>query len=260
MTHPARLAFVLCLLLTLAGPAGAGELTVRQVVAMLHTGQPAELPGRDLSRLDLSELDLSGANLAGANLFGANLTDAKLVGAKLAGANLDRAIIIRADFSSADLSGVSMFLPAASTLLGENPAAEAPRFTGANLSRARLLGKLGNGDWAGANLAHTHMELGRVQFLAANRTDLSGGRLQGADLRGAALAGIRLAFTDLRGANLAGADLRGADLAGARLDGADLTGTNLAAADLNGTSLRGAIGLDQSVGLDAARNLGLVVR
>lgn len=246
--------YALLLALLLSAPAAAGELTVRQVVGMLQTGRPAELAGRDLSRLDLSELDLSGADLRGANLFGANLTDAKLVRARMAGANLDRAIIIRADFSDADMPGVSIFLPAASTLLGENPAAEAPRFTRANLQGARMLGKIGNGDWAGANMAGVQAELGRVQFLAPNSTDLSGGRMQGADLHGAGLAGVRLSFADLRGANLQGADLRGADLAGAKLDGADLTGANLARADLQGASLQGALGLDRTFGLSTARN------
>ena len=148
-----------------------------------------------------------------------------------------------------------MFLPAASTLLGESPEAEAPRFTRANLSDARLLGKLRNGNFAGANMARAYLELGRVQFLAANFTDLSGGQMQGVDLRGASLSGVRLAFADLRGANLAGADLRGADLAGAKLDGADLNGADLAGADLNGASLRGVIGLERALGLHAARNV-----
>ena len=118
-----------------------------------------------------------------------------------------------------------------------------------------MLGKLRNGDFAGANMAWVYLELGRVQFLAANFTDLSGGRMRGVDLRGASLSGVRLAFADLRGANLAGADLRGADLAGAKLDGADLTGADLASADLNGASLRGVVGLDRAAGLDTVRNL-----
>ena len=258
---PLALAAVLLGALAAPGPAGAASMTVRQVIAALRAGHPADLAGQDLSRLDLADLDLSGANLAGANLFGADLTGANLAGANLAGADLDRAIIIRADFSGADLSGVRMFLPAASTLLGENPAAEAPRFRGTNMTGAHLLAHLGNGDWTGANLAGAHLELGRTtQFLAALRSDLGGCRMAGANLEGADLSGVRLAFADLRGARLARANLEGADLSGARLDGADLTGAALARADVHGASLRGVVGLDQATGLGSVRNLDLAER
>lgn len=233
---------------------GAG-LGVRDVIAALRGPKPADLAGRDLSRLDLADLDFSGANLRGASLFGADLTGAKLVGANLSGANLDRSIIIRADFTGADLSGITMFLPAASSVLGDNPVHEAPRFRRANLAGARLLAKLGNADWTGAVLDGARLELGRTQFLAALRSDLGGGQMVGARLDGADLSGVRLAFVDLRGARLVGANLEGADLAGARLDGADLTGARLARADLNGASLHGALGLDQPGALDGVRNL-----
>jgi uncharacterized protein YjbI with pentapeptide repeats len=246
--------------LTAAWPVTAATMTVRQVIALLHGVRPADLAGKDLSRLDLAELDLSGANLAGANLFAADLTGARLVGANLAGANLDRATIIGTDFSKADLSGATMFLPAASSRLGENPAAEAPRFRQANLTGAHLLAKLGNGDWTGANLTGVHLELGRTEFLAALRSDLSGCRMAGANLEGANLSGIRLSFADLRGANLRRANLEGADLAGARLDGANLTGAALARADVHRASLRDVIGLDEATGLDSVRNLDLADR
>ncbi len=241
-------------------PETAATLTVRQVIAILRGGHPADLSGKDLSRLDLADLDLSGANLAGANLFAADLTGARLVGANLAGANLDRATIIRADFSRADLSRATMFLPAASSVLGDNPAAEAPRFRGSNLTGVHFLAKLGNGDWTGAILADAHFELGRTEFLAALRSDLSGCRMTGANLEGAHLSGVRLAFADLRGANLSGANLEGADLAGARLDGANLTGAALARADVHGASLRNVVGLNEATGLDSVRNLDLADR
>ena len=79
-----------------------------------------------------------------------------------------------------------MFLPAASTLLGENPASpRRPVFRGTNMTGARLLAHLGNGDWTGANLAGAHLELGRTQFLADKlRSDLGGCRMAGANLEG----------------------------------------------------------------------------
>ncbi|MBC7800745.1 MAG: pentapeptide repeat-containing protein [Gemmatimonadaceae bacterium] len=238
----------------------AAPMSVRQVIAVLRGPRPADLAGRDLSRLDLAELDFHGANLAGASLFGTDLTGARLIGAKLNGCNLDRATIIRADFTDADLSFVSMFLPAASSVLGESPAREAPCFRRANLTGAYVLAKLANGDWTGANLTNAHLEVGRTQFLAPARSDLSGCRMVGANFAGADLSGVRLAFADLRGASLVGARLRGADLAGALLSGADLTGADLGRADLQRASLRGVIGLDRAVDLESARNLDLASR
>ncbi len=268
MKHPGRqptsdangFTAILLVVLMAAWPAHAATLTVPQVIATLHGKHPADLAGQDLSRLDLADLDLTGANLAGADLFGADLTGARLVGADLHGANLDRAIIIRADFSKANLSGARMFLPAASSVLGENPAAEAPSFRGANLAGARLLAKLGNGDWTGVNLANAHFELGRTQFLAAAHSDLSGCQMTNADLSGADLEGVSLTFADLRGANLTGANLQRANLAGARLDRAILSGANLARADVHGASLHETIGLDRVVGLESVRNLDFADR
>jgi len=244
-------------LLTVARGAGAAppKPGVRQVIAALNGSRPANLSGWDLSRLDLADIDLSGANLAGATLFGADLTDAKFVGSDLRGATLDRAIIIRTDFTDAIMAGATMFLPAASTHLGANPPEEAPIFRRANLTGGHFLAKLGHGDWTGAILTDAHFELGRTEFLAALRSDLSGCRFAGATLQGANLQGINLAFADLRGVNLMHTNLRGTDLSGARLDGANVTGASLARADVHGASLRGVIGLTQAEGVEDIRNL-----
>ncbi len=193
-------------------PAAAAGMTVRQVIALFRAGHPADLAGKDLSRLDLADLDLSGANLAGANLFAADLTGARLVGANLTGAHST------GPPSSARISPTPILERRCSCRglphLAE-PAIKAPQFRNANLTGAHLLAKLGNGDWTGANLAEARLELGRTQFLAALRSDLSGCRMAGANLEGADLSGVRLAFVDLRGANLTRTNLQGADLAGA---------------------------------------------
>ncbi len=246
--------------LALAVPARAETKPgVRQVIAALRGPHPADLAGWDLSRLDLADLDMTGANLAGATLFGADLTDAKLVGCNLAGATLDRAIVIRTDFSGANLAGASFMLPAAFSQPGLRPAEDAPRFRQANLAGARVLAKFGAGDWTSANLKGAHFELGKLQFLAALRSDLSGCRLPGASLAGAVFTGVALAFADLRGADLSGADLRGADLAGAKLDDAILAGAQLSRADVHGASLRG-VNLDQAEGVTDLRNLNYAER
>jgi len=263
MNQAARLSLVLILL---AAPftAWAADISVREVIAVLReakrTSVPADLHGRDLSRLDLADLDLSGADLHGAKLFGADLTGARLVGADLHGADLDRTILVRADFSGADLRQATMFLPATAAIPGAPLAGDAPRFRGANLAGARLFGHLGDGDWTGSNLSGAHLSIRGTQFLANARTDLGSSNLRGADLSGADLVGVLLPFADLRGANLRGADLRGADLAGARLAGADLSGARLDRANVERADLRGVLGLDRAEGVAGIRNLDLAER
>ena len=68
----------------------------------------------------------------------------------------------------------------------------------------------------------------------AEKTDLIGANLSGANLSGA----------NLDGADLYGANLRGADLIGASLEGANLRGASLSGAILSDASLTGAIGAD----------------
>jgi hypothetical protein len=74
----------------------------------------------------------------------------------------------------------------------------------------------------------------------ANRRDLSGAYLSGADLRDANLSGANLRGADLRDANLSGANLSGADLRDADLSDANLSDANLRGADLSGAYLSGA--------------------
>ena len=84
-----------------------------------------------------------------------------------------------------------------------------------------------------------------VKWGLANKTDLGGANLSGANLRSADLGGANLSGADLGGANLSGADLGGADLRSANLrsadlGGANLSGANLRSADLGGANLSGA--------------------
>jgi uncharacterized protein YjbI with pentapeptide repeats len=247
---------------TTAAP--AADLTVKAVIERLVKStheQPADFSGRDLSFLDLSDLDFKAARLAGVDLYGSDLSHANLAGADLSGARLDRTVIIGTDFSGANLSGASLLRPAAFSTF-EVRRDEAPRFAGANLSGARLFGRFGKCDWRGANLAAAQLGPGRggQQMLPMlSRTDLAGCNLAGANLAGADLIGASLAFTDLTGANLSDANLAGADLSRANMTGADVTGANLTAADLDGTVLRGAKGLAQARGLDAARHRAAAV-
>ena len=70
--------------------------------------------------------------------------------------------------------------------------------------------------------------------------DLQGADLQGADLQGADLQGANLQGANLQGANLQGANLEGAKLQEANLEGAELQEANLQGADLKGANLEGA--------------------
>src|SRR5262245_32251095 len=81
---------------SLAAPAGAADLTARQVTELLYKapfGSKPELASKDLSNLDLAGLDFKSARLAGSDLYGADLTGANLAGADLKGARLDRATL-----------------------------------------------------------------------------------------------------------------------------------------------------------------------
>jgi uncharacterized protein YjbI with pentapeptide repeats len=239
----------------LPGFALAASPSVRDVmiaVAAATPDHPADLSHQDLSGLDLSDSDLQGVNFAGANFFGADLSGARLNGANLAGAKLDRTIIIRTDFSNADLTGATMLLPAATTVYGESLRTDAPRFAGANLTGAHLIGRIGNVEWQRAILVHTRFDWEQARLHALPPTVLSGGRFAGVDLSGAGLSGVELGFADMRGANLSDANLTGADLRDAKLDGANFTRANLSGADLRGASLQGAVGLDQATGFDTA--------
>ena len=104
-------------------------------------------------------------------------------------------------------------------------------------------------DWRGQDWAGIDAENGHFVDAILWETDLSHGRMEGADFTGADLAGgslrkskLRnasfrnavLAAVDFRGADLRDADFTGADLAYAKLQGANLTGAVLDGADLSG--------------------------
>lgn len=244
----------------LAIPASAATLPLRTVVeTLVQATAPPDFAGADLSALDLSELNFKRANLSRANLLGADLTAANLAGAVLRGAKLDRTLVAGTDFSAADLTGASFY-----HVVGTAPSGEAlgpPRFRGANLSGARIMGHLVSADFQGANLTQARLDpppRGN-ELKTPQRTELEGANLKGAVLRSANLQRVNLRFADLSGADLRGAELTGADLARAQLSDADLTGAILRDADLDGAVLTGSKGLTDAM-LAAAKHSEKAVR
>jgi uncharacterized protein YjbI with pentapeptide repeats len=245
-------------------PAFGADMTVRQVTEALFRAMPniaVDFAGRDLRQLDLSGLDFKGARLAGADLFGVDLAMSDLSRADLVGARLDRAIIIKADFSNANMVRASLQRPSAFSSLAFDPA-EAPRFVGANLSRARIIARLDGADFTGANLAFASLASDdqRSVITTSPRVVLIGCNFSGASLKGADLAYVIFTFAKFRGADLSDSILAHADLSKADLSGADLSNADMTDADLDGAILTGARGLDTVKGLSLARNLDRSVR
>lgn len=239
--------------------AAAADLTVRQMTEALveaDAAHPLDMPRKDLRLLDLSGLDFKRARLQGSDLFGADLTGADLSGTDLSGARLDRAVVIRSDFTGAKLQNATIMRPTVFTDLRLDRA-DAPRFTNADLSGARITARLDGADFRGANLRFVNLTpydvRGDISIFPHN--SLQSCDLRGADLEGADLSFVALSFARLSGASLRGARLRHAVLAMADLSGADLTGADVTDADMDGADLTGVKGLETVVGIASVRNL-----
>ncbi|MES1927160.1 pentapeptide repeat-containing protein [Salinisphaera sp. T31B1] len=237
------------------GGALADELTADEIQGELDAAtpeQPADFSGHDLSRLDLSGMDLSGANLAGANLSNARLQDTKLIGANLKGANLDGAWLIGADFSNANLQNAHMFGPVVAQ--GLEPSREqSPVFAGADLSGARVIAKLSQGNDENANFSSGELgaDMGN-QSMGLMRFEAEGAHLAGADFSNASLNHALFRFADLTGADFTGADLRSAEFDGANLSRAKFAGADATGASFDSATLTDASGLDQAKGMPAS--------
>lgn len=247
--------------------APAADVTARDFTAALYKASaaaPLDYSNKDLSYLDLSGIDFKGALLARADMFGTDFTGSNLKGVNLSGARLDRTTIIRADFSGANLSGATMLVPAAFLTLG-GATAEAPKFTGANLTRFRVNGEYWRVDFRGADLTDADFSphskrFGDTTIAVSRRTAFRSCDFSGAKMVRANLSRILVHFSVLAGADLSDADLSNADFSKADLSGANLSGANIAGANFDGANLRGVRGLDQAQGLAEAVNLDKAIR
>jgi len=164
--------------------------------------------------LDLSGADLAGANLSGMNLYGANLRGARLCRAA--------PIPYKEDLSGDPPGAMSNFI--------EN---EVNSPTGDGI---RVL-RIESGEPSGGYALPTPFIVHCTREAAAN---LSGIRLEKAELQEADLSYALMPGANLTDATLDGATLRYVDLFGARLDGASLVGANLEGTRLTGASLKRA--------------------
>jgi len=243
------------------------DFTVREITSALFKAKPGErldYSHHDLTYLDLAGLDFKGAKLSHSDLYGTDLTDANLKGADLSHTRLNRAVLIHADLSGADLTGATIFRPTVYTDL-RSDLADAPRFSGANMSRVRVMANLSGADFRGANLTGADFSPLEARPGQGTITSLMRNVLKSCDFSGAALKGANfdradLTFSRFVGADLAGANLTKTDLSKTDLSGADLTGADLTGADLYGANLTGVKGLDTVTGLATALNLDKATR
>ncbi len=269
-------ALTLAAALTLGGAAMAAgsepvsrhaDMSVRDIASALFKakpGEPVDLTKHNLAYLDLSGLNFKGANLAHSDLYGADFTRANLRGADLAHTRLDRAVLMGADLSGANLMGATILRPTIYSDLSNN-AADAPRFSGANLTGVQVMANLSGADFHGADLTDANFSPletsrggGAIISLAENI--LKGCDFSRAILRGANFERGRLTFSHFPGADLTGANLSHTDLSKADFTGADLTGADLTGADLDGANLLGVKGLDTVKGLATALNFHTTIR
>jgi uncharacterized protein YjbI with pentapeptide repeats len=168
-------------------------------------------------------VDLSGADLAGVSLSGMNLYKANLRGTRLVPGS---PIPFEEDLSGDPSGAMNAFMEEAKSPIGD-------RITILHVER---------GEYDSHYSLPTPFIVHCTREPAAN---LSGTRLEEADLREADLSHALMRGANLCGAKLDSASLRYVDLSGASLDraslaGANVEGTRLTAASLVGANLRNA--------------------
>ena len=240
------------------GNAASADWSLRDVVTALFEADreiPLDLNDAQLKFLDLSGLDFRRARLSGANLHGSDLTGSNLSECDLNNAILDRATLVRADFSNANLVGALIRLPHSAGSPGFDRSSS-PRFPGADLRQARLVGRFDGGHFQGANLEGANLgPYGDwTQNTLTRRTVIVAGDFSGARLVHADLSEAILTFANFKDADLTGVNLSEADLVGADFSGANLAHANVSRADFEGANLATARGLDQLVGREGAVN------
>lgn len=238
------------------------EINAHAITTLLHkakAGKHPDLSGKFLVYLDLTDLDFKGANLAGSDFYGTDFTGANLSGVDLSRTRLDRSVLIRANLSGANLTGATIYRPTIYSDLS-NKTSDAPRFSGANLTKVHVQAELSGSDFRGADLTEADFfplegRPGEGTMTTTYKNilkycDFSGARLHGAHMQRAVMW-----FAKFTGADLTGADFTDADLSRADFRGADISGAIFTRANLEGASFAGAKGFEEAIGLDQSINL-----
>jgi uncharacterized protein YjbI with pentapeptide repeats len=258
LSFSANLLGTLCAAAVLS--AHAGEMSVQDVRSALQGASamaPADLSGKDLSDLDLSGIDFKQANLRRANFFGSKLVQANLSGAHLEEANLNGAWLMGTNFTGAHLARASLL----SVVILGGAVKQMPVFKDADLREVKLIADLPGADLRGADFRGAMVGVNiKNQGMGQMRTDLSGAKLNGAQLAGADFNRTLMSYAQLQGSDLRGANFFRARLVGADLSGADIAGADFSEADLDAAVLRDVKGYAQAKGLDRATNLDKVLR
>jgi len=189
------------------------EINAHAITSMLHQSKPGERPdlsGKFLVYLDLSELDFKGAILARSDFYGTDFTGANLSGADLSQTRLDRSVLIRANLSGANLTGATILRPTIYSDMS-NQTSDAPRFSGANLTRIHVQAELSGSDFRGADLADADFYPLEGRPGQGTLVTLSRNVLKYCDFSGARLHNANMQRTVPWFAIFTGADLSGAN-------------------------------------------------
>ncbi len=203
-----------------------------------------DLSNKDAGYLELDGMDLRHCKMVNTSFFGAYLRGANLSGANMQRAYLNLARLEKADLSGADLTDAIIF----------QAIFDKTNFKGANLTRARVIGTLGNVDMSNANITNGRfgLDVGN-QPMGQMKFDSVGGNFANANFEGADLNIASFRFANLTGANLRNTNMYRADLGQADLTGADLTNVNLDSADVDGANFKDAKGLSTVKGFNLVK-------
>ena len=219
------------------------KLTQEQAMSIIKSAN-CDLSDKDIGYLEFDGMDLRHCKMVNTSFFGAYLRGANLRGANMQRAYLNLARLEKADLSGADLTDAIIF----------QAIFDKTNFKGANLTRARVIGTLGNVDMSGANITQGRfgLDVGN-QPMGQMKFDSVGGNFANANFEGADLNIASFRFGNLTGANLRNTNMYRADLGQADLTGADLTGARLDSADVDGATFKDAKGLGTTKGFDLVK-------
>jgi uncharacterized protein YjbI with pentapeptide repeats len=186
---------------------------------------------------DLSGVDLSYNNLSGWDFAGQNLTDADFHDSDLSSANFFQADLTKVSFSDYTILSNTDFRSSNLTnaIFGTSDL-RSVKLTNANLSGARLdVADITGVDLAGTIIKNSHFRDNISQSQIYSSASYQSGDISGISLLFASFPGI-----DFSNKNLSTADLSYSDFSGASFSDANLTRSRLSSSDFTGANFEGA--------------------